>query len=223
MISLDTKGFIKDMNNIVEYSLGFLDGVNKGKSKFLSSVGVNSIDLLKSYVDANARVNPEMLQHVYEWGRTGSPSARLFDIDYTVSNLGLSLMATFRQSSSIKPGSNVPFYNKAYIMENGIPVTIAPKKSKVLVFEDGGETVFTKSPVNVSNPGGVMAENGFEKTFNSFFTRYFTQSFLRASGIADYLENPTVFSRGLPAGKKFGKNQGIQTGYRWIANAGVGR
>jgi hypothetical protein len=221
MITLDTRGFMKDMKNIVNYSLGFLEGVHQGKSKFLASVGANSVDLLKAYVDSSARVNPAMLQHVYEWERAGSPSARLFDIDYTVSNLGLSMMATFSQSSSIKAGSNVPFYNKAYIMENGIPVTIRPKQSSVLAFEDGGEIVFTKSPINVSNPGGPMAEGGFEKTFNNFFTKYFTQAFLKTSGIADYLENPEVFSKELPAGKKFGKTKGLQTGYRWIANAGV--
>jgi hypothetical protein len=212
---------MKDMKNIVNYSIGFLEGVQSGKSKFLATVGANSVDLIKDYVDANARVNPAMLQHVYEWGRTGSPEARLFDINYTVSNLGLSMMATFRQSSSVKSGSRVPFYNKAYIMENGIPVTISPKKSGVLVFDDNGETVFTKSPVTVNNPGGVLAERGFEKTFNLFFTKYFTQAFMRSSGIAAYLENPEVFSKNLSAGKRFGKTTGMQTGYRWIANAGV--
>jgi hypothetical protein len=221
MITVDTRAFMKDMKNIVNYSFGFLDGIQQGKTKFLSSVGANSVDLLKSYVDSNARVNPAMLQHVYEWERTGSPSARLFDIEYTVSNLGLSMMATFRQSSSVKPGSNVPFYNKAYIMENGVPVTIRPKKSEVLVFQDQGETVFTKSPITISNPGGSLAERGFEKTFDTFFTKYFTQAFLRTSGIASYLENPEVFSKDLAAGKKFGKSKGMQTGYRWIANAGV--
>jgi hypothetical protein len=221
MIAVDTKGFMKDMKNIVNYSIGFLEGVQNGKTKFLASVGENSIDLLKEYVDSNARVNPAMLSHMYEWEQTGSPAARLFDVEYTISNLGLSMMATFRQSSSIKSGSNVPFYNKAYIVENGIPVTIKPKKSNVLVFQDGDETVFTKSPVRVSNPGGRAAEGGFERTFDSFFSKYFTQAFLKTSGIADYLENPEVFSKDLPAGKKFGKSKGIQTGYRWIANAGV--
>lgn len=221
MIAIDTNSFMKDMKNIVNYSIGFLDGIHNGKTKFLSSVGENSIDLLKEYIDSNARVNPEMLSHMYEWQQNGSPAARLFDIEYTISNLGLSMMATFRQSSSIKSGSKVPFYNKAYIMENGIPVTIRPKKSNVLVFQDGDETVFTKSPVKVSSPGGQYAEGGFEKTFDSFFSKYFTQAFLRTSGIADYLENPQVFSKDLSSGKKFGKSQGIQTGYRWIANAGV--
>lgn len=221
MIAVDTKSFMKDMNNIVNYSIGFLTGIEDGREKFLASVGAKTVELLKEYVDANARVNPAMLSHVYEWYRSGSPEARLFDITYNVNRTGLSMMATFRQSTSIKSGSRVPFYDKARIMENGTPVTIKPKRSSVLVFEDGDETVFTKSPITVTEPGGQFAELGFQKTYDSFFTKYFTQAFLKSSGIMDYLENPEVFNDNLPAGKRMGKSKGMQVGYNWIANAGV--
>jgi len=62
----------------------------------------------------------------------------------------------------------------------------------------------------------------FEKVFDMFFNRYFSQAFLRVSGIAQYLENPQVYKKNLQAGKKMGKTKGVSTGYRWIANAGVG-
>ena len=117
----------------------------------------------------------------------------------------------------------MPFYNKAKIMEDGVPVVITPKRSSVLVFEDNGETVFTKNPVEVVNPGGPQVQGGFERTVNMFFTRYFTQAFLRASGVAQYLENPVAYKKNMSSGKKGGKVKGYQTGYRWIANAGVGR
>lgn len=219
--TINNKMFKRDMENIMQYSIGFLEGIHGGKTQFLKNIGTETLDLMKQYIDSSAKLNPAMLEHVYEWYRVGSPDARLYDITYTVSNLGLSFRSTFRQSTSIKNGSNVPFYDKARIMENGIPVTIKPKKSPVLVFKDGSETVFTRNPITVINPGGNSAQNGFEKTFDSFFSKYFTQAFLRTSGIDEYLKNPVAYKKNLPAGKKGGKSKGFETGYRWIANAGV--
>jgi len=215
--------FKKDMKNIIDYSVGFLNGIQGGKKAFLGVLGMKTVELMKEYIDSNARVNPEMLHHVYEWNRTGSPDSRLYDIDYVSSNLGLSFKSTFKQSTSIKNGSRVPFYDKAKIMEKGIPVTIVPKKAQALSFEINGEQIFTKQPVNVSDPGGQEVRGGFEKVFDSFFTRNFTQAFLRTSGIAQYLKNPVAYKKNMSAGKKSGKIKGYQTGYRWIANAGVGR
>ena len=214
--------FKKEMNNIVDYSLGFLEGVKKGKTVFLKTVGLETVELMKEFIDSNARVNPDMLHHIYEWHQTGSPSARLYDISYTTSNLGLSFKSSFSQSTSIKNGSRTPFYDKARIMEEGIPVTIRPKVAQVLAFEDNGETVFTRGPVQVLNPGGTEVEGGFEKVFDMFFNKYFSQAFLRTSGIARYLENPQVYKKDMPAGKRMGKSKGLSTGYRWIANAGMG-
>jgi len=220
--TFNSNQFKKDMNNIINYSIGFLDGVHKGKKVFLKTLGMETVEVMKEFIDSNARVNPEMLHHIYEWSLTGSPEARLYDISYTVSNLGLSFKSSFSQSKSIKDGSRTPFYDKARIMENGIPVTIRPKAAQVLAFDDNGETVFTRGPIEVLNPGGTQVEGGFEKTFDMFFNRYFSQAFLRTSGIARYLENPQVYKKDLPAGKNLGRSKGIATGYRWIANAGLG-
>jgi hypothetical protein len=214
--------FKKEMNNIVDYSMGFLEGIQRGKTVFLKTIGVETVELMKEFIDSNARVNPDMLHHVYEWNQTGSPSARLYDISYTTSNLGLSFRSSFRQSTSIKNGSRTPFYDKARIMEEGIPVTIRPRVAQVLAFEDNGETVFTKNEVRVDNPGGTEVQGGFEKVFDMFFNRYFSQAFLRVSGVARYLENPVVYRKDMAAGKRLGRSKGLSTGYRWIANAGVG-
>lgn len=220
MLTFNTKSFEKEMRNVIDYSIGFLEGVQSGKRVFLDNLGKDSVELMKQFVDSNARVNPEMLQHVYEWNQTGSPAARLFDINYTVSNLGLSFMSTFSQSKSVQDGSTTPFYDKARIMEQGIPVTIKPKKSTVLAFEQNGEMIFTKKPVTVLNPGGEQAEGGLQKTIDQFF-QYFSQAFLNSSGIGQYLKNPVAYKQGLPAGSRLGKSYGKNVGYRWIANAGV--
>jgi hypothetical protein len=221
--TFDTRSFKKDMTNILNYSVGFLEGVQRGKTKFLHSIGVGTIEVLKDFIDANARTNPEMLHHIYEWSSVGSPSGRLYDLDYTVSGLGLSIKSSFKQSTTIQAGGTVPFYDKARIIENGIPVVIRPKKASAIRFEQNGEEIFSKGQVVVENPGGTAAEKGFEKTFDLFFNNYFSQAFLRASGIERYLSNPELYKKNMTRGKSGGRQIGIETGYRWIANAGVER
>ena len=219
-VSFNSNEFLTEMNNVVGYSLGFLDGVNKGKASFLSKLGAGVKEVLKEYIDSNARVNPEMLHHVYEWSNVGSPNARLFDISYRVVGPGISFTTSFRQSSSVKEGSTQPFYDKARIMEEGIPITIIPKRASVLAFEDGGETVFTKGPVQVDNPGGIDTNRGFEKTVDAFFDRYFSQAFLRSSGLLDYLKTPLAYKQDFAKGVKIGRSAGVASGYRWIVRAG---
>ena len=221
-VSLQSDNFKKDMQNIIDYSIGFVDGIKSGKRVFLNNLGKGTIQALSEYIDANARMNPNALHHVYEWYQTGSPDARLFDINYTVSNLGLSINSTFRQSSSLKDDMKEPFYNKARIMESGIPVTISPKAGVALVFKDAGKTVFSRRPITIPNPGGPNVTGSYEATFDAFFKRYFTQAFLRASGVLKYLENPEVYRKNLKAGSKSGRSLGVKTGYTWIANAKIG-
>lgn len=221
IITFDSKKLKKDLDNIVEYSVGFLEGVHGGKKLFLTNMGMQTVQAMKSFIDSNARVNPQMLHHIYEWNQIGNPDARLYNISYTTSNLGLSFKSSFSQSISIKNGSKVPFYDKARIMEYGIPVVIRPKAGKVLAFDQNGETVFTKNSIDIQNPGGTEVQGGFEKIFDTFFNSYFSQAFLRTSGIAQYLENPEVYKKNFQSGKNGGRSTGFSTGYRWIANAGV--
>ena len=219
-VSVNTNSFEKQMFNIVNYSLGFLDGVHKGKKIFLDNVGKATIEVLGRYIDVEAKANSAALHHVYEWYQVGSPAARLFDLDYTVSNAGLSLSSTFRQSRSLSEDGTVPFYNKAKIMEDGIPVTIKPKKT-ALKFTAGGQDIFTRRPVTVRNPGGEMVEGSFERTFDEFMRNYFTQGFLRASGVFDYIKRPTAYKKDIAKGAKGGKNVGVSTGFKWITNAKI--
>ena len=218
----NTASFTKQMNNIVNYSLGFLEGVNRGKKIFFDKLGVGTIQALAQYIDIQARSNPKALHHVYEWNQTGSPSARLFNLGYTVSNLGLSVNSTFRQSRSVSENMTTPFYNKAKFMEEGIPVTITPTKSKVLKFNGHNVEVFTSKPIKVENPGGDSVLGSFESVFDEFMIRYFKQSFLRASGVYDYIKRPTLYKKNFKAGSKAGRSKGIDTGFKWITNATIG-
>jgi hypothetical protein len=218
-LSFDQKQFQKEMDNIIQYSLGYIQGIESGKSVFYKNFGKSVIDVMKQYIDSIARVDSQMLHHVYEWNQTGSPDARLFDLEYVVAGNGISIGSTFRQSLSVKGGSTTPFYNKAKIMEDGSPVTIKPKK-KVLAFEQNGETVFTQKPVTINNPGGEEVQGGFARTVDSFM-QYFSQSYLDRSGLASYLSSPTAYKKNLAAGKARGRSAGYATGYEWIVKAGV--
>lgn len=209
--------FKKEMRNLTEYAVGFLEGVQRGKVELLKEVGIRTKELLEQYLDSSARVNPSLLHHVYEWYQTGSPEARLFDIQYHAAAGSLSVNATFTQSTTIKKGSKVPFYNKASVMERGISVTVSPRNSEALAFEDNGQEVFIKGPVTIDNPGGSQVAGGFERTFSEFFQKYFTQSFMRSSGLDQRLRNTTSFVRNFNRGKSLGKSLGNQVGYRWIA------
>jgi hypothetical protein len=220
LVRVDSKKFMKEMNNIVQYSFGFIEGVQRGKVALYSALGPQIAEYASQFIDTNAKVSPQLLHHVYEWDRVGSPKARLFDIDYTISKIGLTFKTSFKQSTSIKNGSNVPFYNKAEIMENGVAVTIRPKKANVLAFSADGEDVFTAGPVVVDNPGG-QTQGQFENVINNFFGVYFRQSFLRASGLQEKLSYPKVYKKNLNAGKRGGRSLGIKTGFQWVANAGV--
>jgi hypothetical protein len=213
--------FQRDMDNIIKYSQGFLDGTKAGKELFFRNLGVEVKNILGEFIDSNASVSPQTLHHMYEWNQIGQDSGRLFNINAIATGYGINFTASFNQSRTIKDGSRVPFYDKAKIIEFGIPVVIKAKTSNVLVFEDNGDTVFTPGPIDVTNPGGIAAQGGFEKTFNMFFSRYLSQAFLRSTGVAAYLEKPTVYKSNLPQGKRVGRSEGYKTGYRWIASAGM--
>ena len=221
-VTMDSRSLEKKLTNIVKYSVGFLEGAQSGKKIFLDNMGGRVIEALNRYIDAMARSDRDALHHVYEWYHTGSPAARLFDLTYTVSNLGLSIKSSFRQSTTVSKDSTTPFYDKARIMELGIPVTIKPKKASALVFEDAGETVFTKNPITVHNPGGTEAQYGYGFVFDSFFKNYFTQAFLKSSGLSDYISNPVSYKHNFAAGATGGKSLGKKVGYTWIINADIG-
>lgn len=216
-MSVDLSKFNKDMKSIMAYSNGFLEGAERAKPAVLQLLGARISEMLNNFIDSNARVNREALHHVYEWYQTGSPNARLFDINYSVVGGGLSISSSFSQSRSIKSGSKVPFYNKARIMEDGLPVTIVPRTK--LVFDVNGETVFTPNPVTVSNPGG-QTQGEYERVFNLFFDVYLKQSFLNQTGIMAKLNQGKDFDAKFPSAKRGGRALGLATGYNWMLKVG---
>lgn len=219
-VRFDDRVFFKDLMNIAGYSEGFLQGAQLGKAKLSNSIGRNAVDIFKEFVDQQARVDQQMYHHIYEWYNVGNPEARLFDINYVVTDGGISFDGTFSQSRSVSNGSNTPFYNKAQIMERGLPITISPVNASVLTFNIDGEQVFTPNPVTVQHPGGTHVMGSFERIFDIFFNQHFKQSVLDLTGITQYLSNAKAYKDNFKAGKTGGKAKGVEVGYNWITRAG---
>lgn len=220
-IQFNVKELEKKLLNIADYSIGFIDGVQGGKTVFLNNFGNGVVKVLQLYIDSQARTEPESLHHVYEWYKTGSPSARLFDIEATPRPGGIYIGATFKQSTTLSYDSNEPFVDKARVMEQGKTLKIRPKNAKVLSFDVDGEQVFTNKEVVVDNPGGDYVEGSFKDVIDEFFKSYFTQSFLRSSGLHEYLKAPMGYKNNLSRGAKGGKSTGYEVGFRWITSAKV--
>jgi len=104
-------------------------------------------------------------------------------------------------------------------MEQGVGVTIKPKRASVLRFEVDGQEVYTSQEVRVENPGG-QTQGQFDKVISNFFGVYFRQSFLNSSGLLQYFNSPKVYKKNISAAKRGGRSLGIKTGYQWVANAG---
>lgn len=141
------------------------------------------------YVDAKARANNRSFHHVYEWGRVGDDSARLFKLN-KISQDGLSLKINYdlTDSKSFVPSPNSRrrhvFVKKASVMEEGKTVVIKPRYSERLVFDVNGYTVFMPrgESVVVTKPGGVGTKNSFLSAYKYFFTGQLVNMSIKKSG-----------------------------------------
>lgn len=144
------------------------------------------------YVDAQARSKPRSLHHVYEWGKIGVPSSRLFKLSkQDTEGLSFKVNYDFNISKSSVPSKNKKqkkkyiFANKAIVMETGMPVVIRPRSAERLVFELDGETVFMPkgTSVTVKRPGGAQATNQFSLSYGRFFGGQLVNSSIKSSGL----------------------------------------
>lgn len=209
----------KTLKNIVEYSDGFLKGVDMKRIDFNNEVANFTSTALGKYIDAQARMNPLKLHHVYEWGKAGNQSSRLFEFDTKVSGKTISFTGKFLPSKSISNTSNEPFIDKANVMENSIQVVIEPKNSDVLVFENNGETVFTTNTIYIDHPGGDEVAGSFGDTVNNFFENYFTNGLL--TPLIKKLSTAKEFTSSFSSGAKSGSNVGIRAGKEYLDIKGV--
>jgi hypothetical protein len=211
---------IKKLNNTVKYSNGFISELNKSKALLNQKVGNTSIAAFYDYLDGLARSHPGMLHHVYEWGEVGNPMERLYDLSLQVNNTSAVIDAEFLESNLPSEDGGEPFYNKAIIMEEGIPVTINEKNAKALAFTIDGQEYFRVGPITIANPGGEATRGSFVEAFNEFYGSYFTEVYLPTIRFYDYFSNPKAYEKHFASGVNGG---GAATGraaaLSWIAKA----
>ena len=218
-VKLDTRAFSKTMKNTISYSLGFMEGVQSDRLSFNRLLGEYTKEALGKYIDAKARGNPEELHHVYEVGADGSDNGRLFNFNVAATKANIMFNGYFLPSSGIPNNGGYPFIDKANVMEDGISITITPKRSKVLVFDVDGETVFTPNAITIDHPGGDQVAGSFGRTVDEFFLNYFTNAMLMPL-IAD-LQRADEFTRNFAAGARGGRSVGIRAGRSYLNMIGA--
>ena len=211
---------IKKLNNTVKYSSGVVSELNKNKALLNQKVGHTSIAAFYDYLDGLARSHPGMLHHVYEWGEVGNPMERLYDLSLAINSTSAVIDADFLQSNTPSEDGGEPFYNKAIVMEEGIPVTINEKDAKALAFTIDGAEYFRVGPITIANPGGQATRGSFVQAFNEFYGVYFTEVYLPAIRFYDYFSNPKFYEKYFASGVNGGGySTGKSAAFSWIAKA----
>ena len=157
------------------------------------------------YVDSLARTKPKSLHHMYEWKKTGLPTARLFKLKKIDSkDLSFRLDYMTLPSKSLVPNKYSKrrhvFTNKASIIEQGTPVRIAPKNAERLVFEINGLVIAMPkgAAVYVKNPGGTAAKNQFKLAYARFFSGQLVNNSIKRSGFQNIFKNGMSKSLAVP-------------------------
>jgi hypothetical protein len=218
-IKFDSKEAMKILSNVVAYSDGFIKETKAKESTVASKLANASIEAFYDYLDGLARTNPGMLHHVYEWGNVGNPEERLVELKKSISRGGaVSIDTDFLISSSIPQGGNEPFYEKATIMEDGIPITIQATNAKAMFFEYDGQEYFTAGPITIENPGGEAVRGSFVKAFEEFYNVYFDNVYLRAIRFYEHFSNTKAYAKNFPAAVQSANASGIgrTTALKWI-------
>lgn len=218
-VKIDAMQLNKTLNNVVDYSDGFLKGIDMKSIEFNNEVANFTHAALNKYIDSQARMNPLRLHHVYEWGKAGNQASRLFEFNTRVLGKTILFTGKFLPSKSVSNTSNEPFVNKANVMENDIQVIIEPKNSDVLVFENNGETVFTTNAIYIDHPGGDEVAGSFGETVSNFFDNYFTNGLLKP--LINKLSTASEFTASLSSGARSGRNVGIRAGKEYLNLKGV--
>jgi hypothetical protein len=219
-VNFNAKKMVKTINNIIDYSDGYIEESKKNETKIATKMAKISIGTFYQYLDGLARLHPEMLHHVYEWGEVGNPGSRLYQLKTIAIGRSVGVGAELLESTSIKDGSSEPFYDKASIMEYGETVTVTEKEAQSLFFEIDGVEYFRKGPITIANPGGEAVRGSFVKAFNDFYANYFSEVYLRSVGFYKQLQEAKEYKRNVRVAAKSSspKNLGKNSAMQWIAN-----
>jgi len=182
---------------------------HKGFIKQFQDTVFNQINIdFGNYMDAQARMKPRALHHIYEWDRAGDSQARLFKLKIIRSNdLSFKISYDLLPSKSFATSSGNRkhvFKNKAAVMEAGMPLKIAPRHSERLVFESNGYTVFMPkgASVVVKRPGGPGVKNQFMLHHSIFFRGQLVNQAIKKSGFQNLFNKSIAKALSLPGNIK---------------------
>lgn len=220
-VYVDGRQAIKSIANAIKYTDAFAQEAKARESDAASRLADTSISAFYDYLDSLSRVNPDMLHHVYEWGQVGNPQGRLFELKKILAGGKAGIEAELSKSTSIRPGSNEPFEDKATIMEEGIPVTINEVNAQALFFEIDGEEFFRLGPITIPNPGGDAVRGSFVKAFQEFYNGYFDQVYLKSIRYYQHFANPKQYERNFASAVRGGNaaSAGRYAAKSWVLSA----
>lgn len=198
------------------------------KNKFKKTIFDQINKDFGQYMDAQARVKPRSLHHVYEWKRVGNSQARLFKLNL-IDTPGISFKIDFefKPSTSMVPAQKGRrrhvFVSKASIMEAGMPLTIAPRAAERLVFETDTGTVFMPkgASVTVKRPGGPGVKNQFKLHYSRWFSGNLVNDSIKRSGFQQIFNLAMARSLRLPAQIKKVQYSFSPNSIRQMADASV--
>lgn len=186
--------------------LAKLENSKKFKNKFRTIIFTQIDKDFGEYIDAQARSKPKSLHHVYEWKKTGNKNARLFKLkSFAGEGVSFKIDYEFQPSKSFVPTQKGRrthvFISKASIMESGMPLKIAPRHSKRLVFESNGITVFMPigASVTVQRPGGPSVKNQFKSQYSRWFSRDLVNQSIKRSGFQKIFNSEITKTLKIPA------------------------
>lgn len=143
------------------------------------------------HMSREALSEPKRFAHMYEWDHVGDPNFRLWK--HVLRGRGGVRQLTYdfvasKKTVPVKPElkeigvkQNHIFVWKAPVLELGMPVTIAPKLAKALVFKYRGAIVFFRGTINIPRQGSNESWGSFGRAFNEWFTSPIPEAILKES------------------------------------------
>jgi hypothetical protein len=230
------------------YLTGFLKGVSEQirtdqhMGPVLKYVHAELAQAFDDYMTAVSTADPSRFHHVYEWNQIGNPQAKLWKNVLRGQGGNRTATWTWRASKTIVPVTAEAqdvgveavhiFVWKAPVMEYATNITIRPSRKTGLAFftgptsDDGRwELRFTKSPIDVQNPGGAQVKGAFTAAFLEWWSETggagaeFSRRIRRVLE-QDFANMPNTFKRGTRVRTKTfsitGETAGHKAAQAWL-------
>jgi hypothetical protein len=155
-------------------------------------------------IDNYSRMNKKSMHHIYEWGKVGEKSGRLFILERSAMLDGTLLISTSflpsRLPVPISPELLTPgrtgktvskrsiFANKAEVMEKGAPVSFMAKRILAMSGGTGAAFIAPGTQINILHPGGIKTRGAFAAYILDWYTKN-GNTIMDSSGLYERIAN----------------------------------